>query len=52
MLISALEWLSFRLAIYDVGLLFAIRLPLVYIGTPVLCIAWQEGVKALKQFKK
>ena len=52
MLISALEWLSFKLAIYDVGLLFALRLPLVYIGTPVLCIMWQEGVKALKQLKK
>ena len=51
-LVRQREWLSFKLAIYDVGLLFAIRLPLVYIGTPLLCIAWQEGVKALKQLKK
>ena len=47
MLISALEWLSFRLNITDVGLLFALRVPLIYIGTPVLCILWQESVKYL-----
>ncbi len=47
-LISALEWLAARLAIWDIGLLFCIRLPLIYIGTPILCIFWQEGMKMLK----
>ena len=46
-LISALEWLAGRLGITDAGTLFAIRIPLVYIGTPVLCILWQELVKFL-----
>lgn len=41
-LISALEWLAARLAITDVGLLYAVRLPLVFVGTPILCIIWQE----------
>jgi len=50
-LISALEWLSFRLNITDVGLLFALRVPLIYIGTPILCILWQEGMKMLKNNK-
>lgn len=49
LLISALEWLAGRLAISDVGLLFAVRVPLVFIGTPILCILWQEGVKYTKQ---
>lgn len=44
-LISALEWLAARLAITDVGLLYAIRLPLVFLGTPILCILWQELVQ-------
>ena len=47
-LISALEWLSFKLNITDVGVLFCIRVPLIYIGTPVLCILWQDGMKMLK----
>lgn len=51
MLISALEWLSFRLGITDVGLLFCLRVPLVFIGTPVLCILWQSGMKMLKNRK-
>ena len=51
-LISALEWLSFRLNITDVGVLFCLRLPLIYIGTPILCILWQEGTKVLKNNKK
>lgn len=46
-LISALDWLSMRFAITDVGLLYAIRLPLVFVGTPVLCIVWQEIHKRL-----
>lgn len=52
MLISALEWLSFRLNITDVGLLFCIRVPLVFLGTPVLCILWQEGMKKLSVGRK
>lgn len=48
LLISALEWLSFRLEIYDVGLLFALRVPLIYVGTPVLCILWQDTLSHLK----
>ena len=51
-LISALEWLSFRLGITDVGLLFCIRVPLIYIGTPILCILWQDGIKMLKNKQK
>ncbi len=51
-LISALEWVSMRLGITDVGVLFALRVPLVFIGTPVLCILWQEGVKRLPLRKK
>ena len=51
-LISALEWLSFRLGITDVGLLFCIRLPLIYIGTPILCILWQNSINMLKKYKK
>ena len=47
LLISALEWLSYRLHITDVGLLFCMRVPLIYIGTPILCIAWQEFVRLL-----
>jgi len=34
-----------------VGLLFALRVPLIYIGTPILCILWQEGMKMLKNNK-
>ena len=40
------------LGITDVGLLFALRVPLVFIGTPVLCILWQEGIKRLPLRKK
>ena len=47
-LISALEWISFKLNITDVGILFCLRLPLVYIGTPILCILWQNGINMLK----
>jgi len=46
-LITALEWLAGRLSITDVGLLFCIRVPLIYIGTPILCILWQELVRLL-----
>ena len=42
LLISALEWLSYRLQITDIGLLFCMRVPLIFIGTPILCIMWQE----------
>ncbi len=47
-LISALEWLSFRLNITDVGVLFCLRVPLIYIGTPILCILWQNSINMLK----
>jgi len=49
LLISALEWLSYRLAITDVGLLFCIRVPLIFIGTPILCILWQELTGLLRK---
>ena len=49
LLISVLQWLAGRLAVSDVGLLFALRVPLVFIGTPILCILWQDGVKCIKQ---
>lgn len=48
-LISALEWLSMRFGITDVGLLYAVRLPLVFIGTPIGCILWQNSVEYLKK---
>lgn len=51
-LISALEWLAGRHGVTDVGLLFAVRVPLIFIGTPVLCILWQESMKMLKNRTK
>lgn len=51
LVISAFDLLLSRLGISDIGAQFALRLAVVYLVTPTLCMTWQSCLAAVKKSK-